>query len=587
MVCVAGMCRIRVVLAAALLAAWARGALAAPGDLDPTFNGGALKLLELSNTTPGTTQFHAVRVDGAGRIIAAGLATDENELAAVVVARLTPDGNLDPDFGDGGSLVTQAGRGGGTVLSLVMSLSPRPGGAGWIATGGASASDGRQAALALAVDDAGNLDLGFGTGGTTRVQAAGAPPEFTLAFGGGGGSDLDGDGNAYIAHSVQAQGTEPSLVVVKVTPQGQLATGFAGGGVYRNQFSQTPGSGNTYGDVALVVPGGVLVAGNTLDAAGRGAVLLLRLTPAGALDGTFAGGSGYRVLQAASPLAPAPFSLGDAIALGPGGAIYVAGNGSDGNGHAAFAVARFDENGTVDPAFGTNGVARVQTATADPGATPASYARAVAVQPDGRVLLVGTSGAPGYSEIVVIRLTTSGVVDPEFGNGGIVRLQPALTDPLTYGSAGMITPDGTALVIAGNTSEGNRGVVGRILLASPTTTTTTTTLPGCGADPSLATALCRANELRASVDAVAPSGKLRGRLLAALDQAIDRATTSGTLSEGRRKKLLKRALRALGRFQKQLRARKARQALPADVTAAWTSQAASVADVLEAVRAAS
>jgi uncharacterized delta-60 repeat protein len=571
----------------ALVAATPSRGLATPGDFDPTFNGGAPKLLDLAKKTPGITRLAGIRVDAAGRIVVAGETTDENGLTAAVLARLGPDGAIDATFGEGGSRVTQAGRGSGTVFSAVTSLVPRPGG-GWIVTGGASASDGRQAVMVLAVDDVGALDLGFGSGGSTRVQPAGPDPAMTLAHGGDGGGDVDADGSIVVAHTIVPNPTDSpnrQLAAVKLTPLGQAASGFGSMGVYVNSFSQNPVALATNGTVALAAPGGgVIVAGGTLDAAGGFAFLLLRLTPAGTLDGTFASGNGYRVLQAGHPASSHDFSQVFAATLGPGGAIYLAGPVRADVGGSELGVARYTAEGDLDVSFGSAGVARLQTASGDPGQSFTSLARAVAVQADGRVLVAGTSGTSGYTETVVVRLTAAGVPDPSFGAGGVVRIQASgSAQPKTFVWGAALASDGNSLLVAGSEESTNRGVVSRILLTESTTTTTVP--PGCVAEPSLASALCRLGELGASVDALVPAGRLHDRLRASIERSTSRATASAGLSGGARKKSLKKATTSLARFGSQLRSKKARRALSADTVAALRDQASQIATILTAERA--
>src|SRR5204863_70492 len=63
------------------------------------------------------------------------------------------------------------------------------------------------------------------------------------------------------------------------------------------------------------------------------------------------------------------------------------------------------------PAFGDDG----SVTTAFPVAGP-SKASAVAVQPDGKVVVVGRSGG----RLALARYGTDGALDPTFGNGGTV-----------------------------------------------------------------------------------------------------------------------------------------------------------------------
>lgn len=69
--------------------------------------------------------------------------------------------------------------------------------------------------------------------------------------------------------------------------------------------------------------------------------------------------------------------------------------------------------GDLDPTFGHGGIAVVDLGGYDDG-------EAVALQPDGKVLVGGTASVPGASAFGVARLNPDGSVDTSFGNGGKV-----------------------------------------------------------------------------------------------------------------------------------------------------------------------
>jgi uncharacterized delta-60 repeat protein len=85
-----------------------------------------------------------------------------------------------------------------------------------------------------------------------------------------------------------------------------------------------------------------------------------------------------------------------AIAIQPwDGKIIVAGiSGSD------FAVARYNSDGTLDSSFDTDGKLTLNMGGTD-------QVNAIAIQPDGKILLVGNSG----SSLAIARLTSSGALD--------------------------------------------------------------------------------------------------------------------------------------------------------------------------------
>jgi uncharacterized delta-60 repeat protein len=71
-------------------------------------------------------------------------------------------------------------------------------------------------------------------------------------------------------------------------------------------------------------------------------------------------------------------------------------------------------SGDLDPTFGQGGIA-----IADLGGL-ANYANALAVQPDGKVLVGGSASVPGAIAFGLARLNSDGSPDTSFGNGGTV-----------------------------------------------------------------------------------------------------------------------------------------------------------------------
>ena len=102
-----------------------------------------------------------------------------------------------------------------------------------------------------------------------------------------------------------------------------------------------------------------------------------------------------------------------AVAIQPDGKIVVAGRwagfASDGSG-GAFALARFNPDGSLNKAFGSGG----RTLVAFPNA--AAEAKGVAIQPDGKIVAAGTHGG----DFALARLQSDGDLDPSFSGDGKV-----------------------------------------------------------------------------------------------------------------------------------------------------------------------
>ena len=103
------------------------------------------------------------------------------------------------------------------------------------------------------------------------------------------------------------------------------------------------------------------------------------------------------------------------VAIQPDGKIVVVGSSYVLD---SFALARLDPNGSLDTSFGGDG--RVTTSVG-PGA---DSAQAVAIQPDGKIVVAGESWTlSGFDGIDVVRYEADGQVDPTFGNDGVATVE--------------------------------------------------------------------------------------------------------------------------------------------------------------------
>lgn len=112
-------------------------------------------------------------------------------------------------------------------------------------------------------------------------------------------------------------------------------------------------------------------------------------------------------------------SLNDLVAL-PGGKVLAAGFMSTVSGGRDFAVARYDDDGSLDQSFG--GGDGIVTTNIGGAAVTDDLAQAMAVQDDGRIVLAGTSRGTGLSdnddEVVVARYEADGTLDTDSDSDG-------------------------------------------------------------------------------------------------------------------------------------------------------------------------
>lgn len=141
------------------------------------------------------------------------------------------------------------------------------------------------------------------------------------------------------------------------------------------------------------------------------------------------------------------------IAITRSGQIIVAGSSDDGSG-SDFAVVRYLPDGSPDPTFSADGQVLTDLGGDD-------SAHSVAIQRDGKIVVIGDSWTPGNIRLAIVRYTPDGLLDPTFGEAGIVlTLFPGLysfgTD-VAIQRNGMIVVSGISIV----DGEGERMAVAR------------------------------------------------------------------------------------------------------------------------------
>ena len=233
-----------------------------------------------------------------------------------------------------------------------------------------------------------------------------------------------------------------SAVLAYAAP-GDLDPTFGNGGIVVTSFSNAP-----YYDLPVAIKvqpdGKVLVCGEIRqdDADWNSftvSLFIARYHPNGTLDASF--GTNGKVV---TPINSGPDFVGrGGIALQPDGKIVLVGwNRDPGDG---FAVSRYNSDGTVDASFGLGGKVLTQG--------DVMYAAGVAVQPDGRLVVVGARASDAFKGgIAVVRYNPDGSLDTNFGEGGKSITQ---FSPYAAGLVVMLQSDGR-IVVAGR-NRGNGG----------------------------------------------------------------------------------------------------------------------------------
>jgi uncharacterized delta-60 repeat protein len=405
-----------IALGAALLLATRPG----PAALDPAFGDGGLVLAppDASSTA------RAVALQPDGRIVVAG-----NSGGDLLLARFLDDGAPDATFGSGGYATTDLG-GEGDVGSAVI-LQPD----GRIVVAGTAGDHPSGRFVLLRYEPDGAPDTSFGQQG--RVIDHFGYDAFRLSV----------DHQEARAVALQPDGkivvvgdNGEDVILARYDGDGAPDAAFGSGGHVMTDLSTADEHSHESGQAAALLPDGRIVVA-TVRSKGFG---LLRYDGDGALDTSFGEGG-----EAAIRFGDYSVDLARALAVQPDGRIVVAGVNDEGHsGNVShFALVRFTGDGRPDVSFGRRG-----KVTTHFGRERES-ARAVALQADGRIVAVGTSSDRHGCDLVVARYTSSGRLEAASGEA-----PPGLGGRCVVAQAVALQPDGK-VVVAGYTCDGDQCAV--------------------------------------------------------------------------------------------------------------------------------
>jgi uncharacterized delta-60 repeat protein len=275
------------------------------------------------------------------------------------------------------------------------------------------------------------LDATFGGNGV----AYGLPPTSTAVLATSIGLESDGK----IVVGITGEGGAP---LVRYNTDGSLDTSFGHGGY----ALPTPQPLVIARALAIQRDGKIIVAGST---AAQQAFAVARYNSDGTPDMGF-GTGGIVVTDIPPPMyrgGEPIFAL--ALALQTDGRIVV--GGTDGG---YWALARYDSDGTLDPAFGTSGIF-LPGINGDAATNEPTSLHSIALQPDGKIVAAGeTEDIHGVSNAVA-RFLPDGSLDPAFGSGGLSVLPTPNIGGLQIITSAVVTLPNGELMLGGNQNDGD------------------------------------------------------------------------------------------------------------------------------------
>jgi uncharacterized delta-60 repeat protein len=397
-------------------------AYAAAGDVDMSYGlgtGGSRPNFGFNESVGGV----ALQPDG--KIVVGATQYSETPVLdgrLVVVRFLNPQGTLDPSFGgSNGQTIPFPGR-----IDLGGALVVQPDGAIVVAAADGTVPHQDMFVTRLTAAD-GSIDLGYGLGsGASAVNlgfnesgnAIALAPDGKIVVG-GSGSLADGRDQLLVARLLNPQGT--------IDPSYGLATGA----------SRPALAGQQEGRAVAVQPDGrILIAGITSPTQSVRHFIVARfLNPEGTNDASFGQGTSVATVDFGG------FDTLSGMVLQPDGKIILAGS-TDARGGSDVAVARLNTDGSLDETFGQDGKAIIDLGGSDNGL-------AVALQPDGKIIVAGGTLFGAALDFGVTRLQQNGSVDTTFGKGGKSIVDFGQNEIAT---AIALQPDGK-IILAGNSTD--------------------------------------------------------------------------------------------------------------------------------------
>jgi uncharacterized delta-60 repeat protein len=301
---------------------------------------------------------------------------------------------------------------------------------------------------------AGQLDPSFATTGKALVNFNGPNVESTATV-------VQSDGKTVVAGYadtiVGGEVVKEDIALVRFNFNGTLDTTF--GPNHTGIVTLHPGSEpyDYANAIALDTNGKIIVGGTYGHSDGTGQFLLMRLNSNGTLDSTFA--SNGVAIEDFGTFSES--SRAETMAVEPNGKIVMAGYQYVDFGSDQFAVMRFNSNGTLDSSFDGDGRKTIDF-------PEACVANAIAFDFTGTsksnprygsIYLGGYTQTDTTTHFAVIRLTSTGVLDYSFHEGGRYEFAPvghtaAEITAMTVQGNGELVVSGYAGTLTPNTYNG-------------------------------------------------------------------------------------------------------------------------------------
>jgi uncharacterized delta-60 repeat protein len=363
------------------------------GSPDASFNAGGIVTTAVGS---GTDIAHSSVLDSTGRLIVAGYSFNGSS-NDFVVTRYNTNGTLDTSFGTGGNVTTDFGsddRGYGVAVDSLGRI---------VVVGSTGVGINMDFAAARYLSN-GTLDSSFDGDGKVITGVGLYPNPFNDAA----YSVLIDGSDRIIAGGYTETGFHWDFALVRYNVNGSLDTSFGGDG--RVNADIAGNRSETISSLAWGASGKIVAAGHTLNPANGGNwdIALARFNDDGSLDTSLAGDG-----TLATTLSANNADLAKDVVVDSLGRIVLAGYMSPDGTDVDLAVVRYLPDGTLDTTFDGDGVATTSVASGH------AVGNGLAIDSQGRLVLAGYSRNGTNREFLTARYLSNGSLDTAFGNDGI------------------------------------------------------------------------------------------------------------------------------------------------------------------------
>ncbi|MFN5356181.1 MAG: T9SS type A sorting domain-containing protein [Bacteroidota bacterium] len=359
------------------------------GALDVTFNSDGIASL-----SPGSLQdvVYAIAIQSDQKTVFTGVAritSTTGFTSDMVIGRLKTDGSLDTTFANNG--IYNLSSTGGSIFGYDMKIQPD---GKIVVCGGYSVTAANTDFIVVRLNADGTPDTNFGGGDGISIVQVGSSEDYAYDI------ELLPNGNILLAGASSVPGfTYKRGVVMRMLPDGTLDNTFGTGGYALLQLGAN--TEDSFKCMSVLASGKIIAAGYSYINNNEN-LLVAGFNPNGTLDTNFAVNgiySGTNINQA--------FDM--AV---DGNAVYLSGRISNSGGYD-LGLSCLDTTGTLNTSFGSGGTVLANY-------NPIDAALGITIQPDGKIICVGTSGQGGFGnrDMFITRYLPTGVIDLTFATGG-------------------------------------------------------------------------------------------------------------------------------------------------------------------------